>query len=212
MSIYKLDDNGLPVLNDVSIGMTPEYKAIMRARRFSTGDADGRKKLQNRKELAFVWYFCDYKSSGIQQGMSGDELFEFARKEAGLPEGWKADELVDAAIKRYKRDSDTVVTRLNKNLLASFANSERTLNMLNRIMDTKLVQLETAVNNNSDDEEVIGLINFIVSTQKEILTISKELPDRIDQHTKYVALLNREQEDVKEGLGGSIIPNSAMPE
>lgn len=213
MAIYKLDDVGMPILDTVAIGNTPEYYVLMKQNMGSKGDADGRKKRRNKQTLAFIWHYCDYNSDGVQQGLSGDELLEYARKQSGLPTGWEMDSDVEAAVARYLTDSETVIIRLNKNLLRSFHGSDKTLSILNTICDRKIMELEDIMDSTDveDRQTVNDHIAFIVSTQKEIQEISKTLPDRINQSTKYKELLARETEDVKEGLANSIIPNSAMP-
>lgn len=210
MPIFKLDSEGLPILDTIAIGMTPEYKVLMRTKKRMAGDHDGRKKIRNLRELTFVWHYCDYASDGIQRGLVGDDLFEFARDQADLPVGWTMDDDVIAAVERYTRDTDTVIIKLNKDLLRSFANSEKTLDLLNRISAAKLIELEQVVDNPTDEDDVPALISFIITTQREILSISKELPDRIQSLSKYDELLKREKEDIKQGLGNSIIPTSAM--
>ena len=165
MAIYKLDEHGMPVLDTVAIGNTSEYKTIMKQNMGSKGDADGRRKIRNKQTLAFVWNYCDYNSDGIQSGLSGDELLDFAIEQSGLPKDWVINDDVKAAIDRYNKDSETVIIRLNKTLLRSFHSSDKTLNILSTICARKITELEDIMDN-GNTEAIQLLISFIVRNNR----------------------------------------------
>lgn len=52
-------------------------------------------------ELAFIYLYSSFKSPYAK--LKESERFENARKDAGLPEGWKPDDVVDAAMKGFER-------------------------------------------------------------------------------------------------------------
>ncbi len=85
--------------------MIKEYNAIIKRDKGSDGDYDGRKKLMATKELAYIYFYADYKSPYYKY----DEREKYLRicKALHLPENWMPDELIQAGIDRYSEVQTT---------------------------------------------------------------------------------------------------------
>jgi hypothetical protein len=98
MNIFKLNDEGIPEL-------IPEFyeiecfKTVQHRMRKMDGDADGRKKLLNAKELRYIYFNGFYGSRylNFEKKQREEDLINDLR----LPSDWKPDEEVKACIKYY---------------------------------------------------------------------------------------------------------------
>lgn len=68
---------------------------------FEVGDNDGRLKRIATKELAFIYFYCDPRSSFVESYTDEDIREEKVKTILELPDKWKKDSLIDEAIKFY---------------------------------------------------------------------------------------------------------------
>lgn len=68
-------------------------------------------------EVLFVWYYCDIKSNYLHM-KEEDRTKEIINDIPSLPDGWERDELIDEAIRFYKK-FDSVLVYLYKQALSS---------------------------------------------------------------------------------------------
>ena len=211
MAIYKLDNVGFPILDEVEVGMVLQYRRILKPVKTSKGDADGRKKLLNYKELAFVWYMSDFKSDGVQQGYSDEQLFRYAKKQAELPGGWTIYKDIEDAIKYYKEQQDTVIIRLNKSLLRSLNDANDTVVLISDLVRDKINVISQARSSgNVDNVDLLVEVGALINLRKELLLISKEIPIQMEAQKNYAEALKKEEETIRLGVGGGKIPSSAL--
>lgn len=98
MRLFEIDETHNVRPNKVWIDLIPEFSAILRRDKGSKGDSQGRAKLRSRKELAYIYFLCDFGSP------LRDWLPDEKRKEALYYAGLQAEEIDDvlnAAIAKY---------------------------------------------------------------------------------------------------------------
>lgn len=103
--LLKFDTTGLPIMN-VNMRAIPTYKKVMERVLKVEGDADGRRKKQNIKEMAFIHLYThfqlDEKNPNPYWKKSPEERFEKLKLDLGMPKDWKIDDELQAAIDLYK--------------------------------------------------------------------------------------------------------------
>jgi hypothetical protein len=87
---------------------------------YEAGDADGRKKAIATKELGFVYWFCDPRSSYVESYQDLQLREEKIKVLLDLPNNWKIDDAVKDAIAFYLEEieNDFDVKFLNANINA----------------------------------------------------------------------------------------------
>jgi hypothetical protein len=100
MRLFEIDETHNVRPNKEWIALIPEFAHLLKRDKGSPGDAEGRKKLRARRELAYIFFFCDF-ASPIR-----DWLPEEKQKEAlyyvGMNEEDLKDEGLQAAIAKYE--------------------------------------------------------------------------------------------------------------
>jgi len=101
-------EDDFPVFNPELRMLVPFRKIIERDRGrksetgvYDKGDADGRKKSIATKELAFIYFFADPRSSYVESYQDLDIREAKIKTILGLPDNWKKDNLIDEAIAFY---------------------------------------------------------------------------------------------------------------
>ncbi len=96
MKLFEIDPETKEMrLTAEARGISP-FKEIMKRLTKCKGDADGRKKIMNEKEILYA-YFCATPYSGLRYA-SKEEQFKILKKRLNIDEGWQPDELVKEAI------------------------------------------------------------------------------------------------------------------
>ena len=108
--LFELDKTKEVVLHKMNIMTVKEFAAILHRDRGSKGDSQGRLKKTASSEFSYIYHLVDYKSPFNVYGE--DEKIEQCKKNAGFPETWKPDEVVLAAIEKYKELQKTKSLRL----------------------------------------------------------------------------------------------------
>lgn len=105
VALLKFDVTGLPIMN-VNMRVIPVYKKVMERVLRVKGDADGRKKLQNIKEMAFIHLYThfqlDDKTANPYWKHDLPERLIRLKKDLDMPEDWVIDPDLAAAIDFYK--------------------------------------------------------------------------------------------------------------
>lgn len=73
------------------------FKTVRKRLRGCEGDHDGRKKLMNIKELSYIYFMTDHNSSFLLID-DKDKRIEDIKTRLGLPDDWKADQVVNECI------------------------------------------------------------------------------------------------------------------
>ena len=127
-----------PVFNPELRMMIPFKKIIERDKGrksengvFDKGDTDGRKKYIATKELAFIYFFADPRSSYVESYQDLDIREEKIKVLLGLPDTWKKDTLIDEAINFYLEEvkDDFDYKYLNSSIIAA----EKTMKYLENV-------------------------------------------------------------------------------
>lgn len=110
-----LEDNK-PVFNP-EVRMFKPLKRLLERDKGSKGDVDGRKKLVSTKELAFIYWYIDPRSNYVDVYPDEKIRAERIKKHLDLPEDWKIDVDIKAAIDFYleqiNRDFDMMYLESN---------------------------------------------------------------------------------------------------
>jgi hypothetical protein len=104
MNLFEYDaELGLPQIDPIVYELKP-FKALV------TRDKSKNKE-RAKSELAFIWFWCDYKSDFSTEPDESKKLFEITNV-LTLPPSWKVDALVEKAIDFYKELTSTTTTVL----------------------------------------------------------------------------------------------------
>lgn len=132
MRLFEIDETHNVRPNKQWIALIPEFANLLKRDKGSKGDSEGRSKAQARKELAFIFFFCDFSS------VIRDWLPEEKEKEAIYYSGLKNEgEEVDDCIKRIRKD-EGLQEAIKKyvELQHKAARSLRTFEVVNKGLDS----------------------------------------------------------------------------
>lgn len=98
---------------------------------YEVGDADGRRKILATKELAFIYFYVDPRSSYTESYTDDKERAEKIANVLGMPNNWSIDSVLQEAIDFYKAEfqEDFDIKYLNSNVTAA----EKTMKYLENV-------------------------------------------------------------------------------
>lgn len=188
MGFFKIDQ-GLLVLDKEEIRGIPEFQKILVRDKGSDGDATGRNKAMAFKEFYYIWYKCDLESPGNNQGYDAKTLDETAKREARLPENWKADKVINDACEKYKEDTPVELILLNSSLRAmTFAS--KTMGRLSANIEKLYDSYEKLIKAKEDRNEIVDMSEDLTNLQtinnhlSEIMKLAGKVPDMIETLNK----------------------------
>lgn len=167
-----------------------EFYDILRRRSPMDGDADGRKKLLNEKELAFIYFSVNYDSRF--KLLDGDIKKEAIKELLGMPKNWEPDQLVLIAIDKY---NDTQITE-----------SSKTVQTMSSVLKHIQSQLETLEQGMEQDRRLS------VKDMKDVLEISTSLPNALKSLKEAKETLRMEQDSNETGRGGRALNKFEEPD
>lgn len=189
MKLFEIDEVTKLPIPTAEARTIKEFNEIIKRLQRVDGDADGRKKIRNIQELAYVHFNCVYDS---RFKLLSKEDREIAIKNlVGLPQDWKPDELVNQAMTVYSdlqwTESVDLVTEIQKSIaaLTSFAKSA------NNTLPSLTINAARDVN--------------------EYLDVLDRIPATVDKLKKAKELLHTEQEAISKGLKGRRINKFERP-
>lgn len=100
MRLFEIDETHNVRPNKEWIALIPEFANLLKRDKGSPGDGEGRKKLKARKELSYIFFFCDF-ASPIRDWLP-EEKEQEALYYAGLTTEDLKDEGMKAAIAKYE--------------------------------------------------------------------------------------------------------------
>ena len=169
MNLFEINDTGEPILSPISY----ELKAI---KKLITRDKDKNKK-KAKAEIAFIWFYTDYKSDFSSIVDEKRKLSEI-KTILGLSDSWKPDKAVKDAIEFYKEITKTPATLL-------LNNTKRMVERLSIFTDSiDFAELDGQGKLKYDMKKVIDSTNQVpklLATLKEIETRVKEEQEEIEQ-------------------------------
>lgn len=131
MGLFKLE-NHLPVIN-TEIRAIPEIKKII------ARDKD-RKKTTAFAELLYIFFVYDYKSPYTKY--SYDERKVHARRACQLPDTWKEDKDIKAAVKLYRDLQESPAIKSLQNTKEALLTSSDVIQALRKTIDSELEALQ----------------------------------------------------------------------
>jgi hypothetical protein len=199
--LFNLEGNKV-TLARAEIGLYKEFNAILRRDRGSEKDADGRKKYHALREFHYIYLVGDNESNLIKKGLTGKELKEHAKLEAGLEDAWKEDDLITAAIEKYKELNFDITKELITELLILFRGTYKRVSNLRKALYTLM---DNPVKTRSEIEQLAQM-------EEKLFDIAAKTPDKIkalQRALKELETLDMSEED--ELRGGGLVPESAQP-
>ena len=169
MNLFEFNDStGLPDIDPIVLEMKP-FKALV-ARDKSKG------KIKAKTELAFIWFWCDYKSdfSGIAD--EEKKLREILNI-VDLPKEWAIDNTIKDAITFYKNITKTTTIIL-------LEQTRKTIDKLSTFLEK--IDFEETVDGKPkwDMKKIVDTTNQIpnlINTLKQLETKVKEEQDILDK-------------------------------
>ena len=204
-------------INKDEVREIAEFKAIIERDKGGKikGDIDGRKKRFAKKELYYVYIMADWFN--MYAILNDSRRHQRALEETGLIaiEGWKPDEVIEAAIAKYRVDmvelSPIAKTYLHsRQSLDALGDDIALLNDYSNDLRQKISDCKGVINNMNGYEEELGKAQNALSSyikklnenNKEIFNLTSNLPERIDALEKLKVKLSKEDSERDEIIGG----------
>lgn len=183
LELFTIDEKTRVAKPNPELLMLLPFKELMRRLRRVEGDSDGREKLHNSRELAYIYYavkFCDTKE---------DE--DKYKKMVGLPEDWEPDDVVKQAMDYYRETQYTPAIESVKLIKESIRNLNSFISQANQQLKVLTIANGREVN--------------------EFLDVLDRLPKTIETLKKAESTLEREQEALAKGRKGRSLNKFEMP-
>ena len=201
IKLFEFNDGKISLAR-AEIGLYKEFAAILRRDRGSDSDSDGRKKFMAMKEFHYIYLTCDGDSNLRDKGFAGQELKEKAREEAELPDNWKEDAFIKAAMRKYEQLNFDIKKELIYELLILFRGNLDRVKQLRRAIDEALLIPELTRSE----------IDKIVVLQGKVFDIAAATPSKIKSLQRALKDSDElDMEDIPLMRGGKPIPESANP-
>lgn len=150
------------------------------------GDVDGRKKYMATLEFTYIYWEGTYKSHYLDEYQDYNIRLENIKKDIGLPEKWKPDEVVNEALEYYIKSQVTKTRKLVKAV-------SKTITTLEGYFDE--LDLTEVLESGSHKGE---LKHDITKVQKAI----NDLPNTVAALKALENTVDAELEQKKTGKGG----------
>lgn len=180
MSVFVWEE-GRVKLSRVEIVNIPEFKTVLRNDKGSPGDAEGKKKFLTFAIFSYIYLAYDYESPYANLG-EDDRIKGALRDTKDLPEGWKPDKDVRAAIKKYVElqdimsPSQKVLTSLMRGLNVANKVINALVDKINKLLD----QAESDVNSDTPLDKVVPDITPLVTDLNTLLSLAKRIPEAME--------------------------------
>lgn len=188
--ITVVDD--MPVFNP-EVRMIKEFKRLLERDKGSKGDHDGRKKHVATKELCFIYFWCAYDSRF--DAFEGKEKTKILKEYLDLPEKWKVDDDIKAAVKAYRFLTETPSMRLYKKMVEGVKNIEDFIDDVDLEKTTKSGTLVFS------PEKLVKVITDLPKTIQALndadKIIKKEIQDKKDKKAEELSSGDREGTEAK---------------
>lgn len=225
--LFKYDPETKDVLFDNEIiAKVPEFRSLLTRRSPSKGDADGRKKYLNAKELFYVFLIADWTDKNYLSGVPESERHLKACKEAEMENDWKPDVYVTQAIKKYQEiqiklsPSISTLIAVKKSLIQS-----NTMYSTLSIQNDRLVNKIQLLTNDfaqltiGSDEKTYNAILIALNQANDILQQNvlrtldfvAKIEKAIEQVTKLETKVRTEAKTNRKLMGDRKLGNRELP-
>ena len=181
MKLFELDNDGFPVATAEARATEP-FKQILRRVRKGDGDADGRNKIYNLKELAFIYFMGVYDSRFKLIENQGDKI-KAVKKIVGLPENWDIDKLVLDGIAFFVDSQVTASTEMVESMGKALTAMTKYFNAV----------YEDITNNSK---------KYKPREIKEMQDVFANIPKMQESYRQAREVLNKEQDAIQTGRKG----------
>jgi hypothetical protein len=201
MKVFALEEGHI-VLDRAEIALEKEFNNLLRRDNPCEEDKNSIKKIMAFKEFRYIYELCDYNSYCNQSGKSDKEAHEYAIKEACLPDNWKPDSEVKAAMIKYRKLNTSVSRELYVELSAAFHNSSRVIKKLNEEINKVLEKEDISPTD----------VAILVDNQQKLLNMATALPKQIETLSKAEDLVKMSEGAKVVRRGGGEVEDSMNPE
>jgi len=181
-------EENFQVIIDPEIRIIPEFKKLI------TRDKD-RQKRTAFAELAYVYFMLDYKSP---YGLYPEhERSKRVRVEVALPEEWKPDKAVVAALRKYDKMQETPALKTLIAVKDSLITSSNVISALRDRIERSLIEDE------SDDPDAEPLdLSKLMGDVERLIKLSDLLPKSIKSMQNLEQEVKKEQSNERKIKGG----------
>lgn len=172
MKLITIEDD-MPVFNPEARTIK-EFLYLLTRDKSSKGDADGRKKRLATKELAFV-HFMGHHNSEFVLTYEESEREEKIKKFIDLPNDWKPDAAVKAAIVVYQEMMETPSVIALRETREALFSATRLTSMFRRRLENKIMVLEQDI----DTANESGELDKALTDYNKIIEIAKNIPNQL---------------------------------
>jgi len=181
-----------------------EFKVVIKRIKLGKGDADGRKKLIAKKELAYIYHmsspsspYYNYHEDDRSVKLNAD-LFKAAEIE------WSPDEEIINAIVKYRELSKTPSLRAVDSMLNSLHECSEIIIEITKQLKQDLKENKHKSGINNKRGQIVSGTELMLNDLTALLKVSKEIPNHIDVLEKLQLKLEDEKKSVKSKIRGNI--------
>lgn len=150
------------------VSLSPEIQKIDAFSVIIRRDKDKAKR-NAHNELAFVYFWTDYKSPYLKYG--DKKRLESLRKDLRLGDGWKPDAAVKNAIDKYRELNETPAIRTLRTVKETLAVSVSVTESMRKKIEESLDKYESGeVTDNTED------ITVIIQAVTSLIALSEKIP------------------------------------
>ena len=171
MKLFEMKDYSLQIAEEVW-GLLP-FKAILKR------DKSKNKELAF-KEMLFIYYYLDIRSDYILITDDDIRLREI-KKDIGLPDNWKVDNVLKEAMTFYVKMSLSPIAKLYKSSLKAADDISKYLEKTNELLDERTANggtVTTLATITSSLKSVPIIMKDLKAAYKEVLAEQKEMEGR----------------------------------
>lgn len=190
--LFTIDEKTqLPIPTAEALILDSFSKAWKRVKKID-GDADGRKKTFNTKELGYVYFQVMFDPR--LKLKEGTEREIFVKRMLALPDDWSADEVIKQCIEDYREWMKTPSSEYVSSL-------EGTVGALAKYL------------NNAKAAISIGTMESVTPKDvKDLMSVINDSPTMLDTVVKAKAVLQKERDALATGRKGRSLNKFEMPQ
>ena len=176
MDIFAIKDGEL-IINRPDFALYPALATILRR------DKDRFKK-QAFRELAYIFITTDPNAVPFKNGYNESETHSYALDIAKLPEDWKPDSEVKAAIKEYQHLNSNAIKEVIRESLIAFRNYAKVTKLIRKHIDKILDQAE-------ENDLGVDEINKLISYSEQLINLGNAIPQVKDKLNASLLIVER---------------------
>jgi hypothetical protein len=185
MNLFKITDNGIIVISDEARNIEI-FNTILVRDKGSKGDSQGRKKQMSNKEIAFVYYYCDWKSDF--KNYNEDERIERIIMYLGIghiDSKWRPDDVVMLACEVYNSLQKTPSIIAFSETREGLFSAMKLIKILRIKIEKDIKKFEEIFAEEDNDVTVDAkMLSASIKSMQEMISLSKDIPNAIENITK----------------------------